>query len=306
MCWLFKGWVSQKQIVLGLQILHFLLWTPAKVVVKQSGFNNREGKGQIMVWGAGPLPCAAGIFCQRDDVFSQGGLSEPPWESWSGGEAGEDGLLKSWKLHCLKSCARHPSVFVSKGWCFVRGAGTCTQECFHCCSPLLCSPSRYLDGLRHRACLNSLYYLIIQQVPKCLVSLSVWSASLTALPGISVTGLTSHQACALPLVTNAQCIFVIDYCSLLTQARKEPKERKRTQWGGDFYLDLVEYKWGLKVFNCLLAVEANWGQLVGLSLKKSLRLNPLGCPGQEQTQVISAGSDHAAGAWAGTGTAELS
>lgn len=86
----------------------------------------------------------------------------------------------------------------------------------------------------------SLLSLIIQQVPKCLMSVSVWSASLTDLPVISVTGLNSHQACALPPVTNAQCIFLIDYCSLLTQARKESEER--TPWEGDFYLHLVEYR----------------------------------------------------------------
>lgn len=60
----------------------------------------------------------------------------------------------------------------------------------------------------------SLLSVIIQHVLKCLVSISVWSASLTALPVISVAGLDSHQACALLLVTNAQCIFLIDYCSL--------------------------------------------------------------------------------------------
>lgn len=49
--------------------------------------------------------------------------------------------------------------------------------------------------------------LIIQQVLKCLVSVSVWSASLTALPVIAETGLNSHQACALLQVTNARCVF---------------------------------------------------------------------------------------------------
>lgn len=247
-----------------------------------------------MVWGAAPLACAAGIFCPREEVFLQRDFVWASGTASSGGEAGEDGILNSCKLQCLKSCLRHASgFFVSKSWCFVRGAGTCIQECFHwLLSPPLLSQS--VSGWIEAQDLSelSLLSLIIQQVPKCLVCVSVWSASLTALPVISVTGLNSHQACALPLVTNAQCIFLIDCCSLLTQARKESEER--TWWEGDFSLDLVEDTWGLKAFNCSVAVEAL--RAVGriFNKEKNLRLNPSGCPGKAANTGVSAGSDPAA------------
>lgn len=134
---------------------------------------------------------------------------------------------------CLKDSAR----FTGQGWisgrgCFARkaGASRCAFGSAFTggCLCWLCSPikPRYLSE-------PTLLSLIIQQVLKCLLRVSVWSASLSALPGISMTGLNSHQACTLLLVTNAPCIsfFFFNWLlfSPLIQTGKEPEERT-----GDF------------------------------------------------------------------------
>lgn len=106
----------------------------------------------------------------------------------------------------------------------------CIQECFHwLLSPLLVT--QWAAGRIKAQYLSepSLLSLVIQQVLKCLRSVSVWSASLAALPVISVTALNSYQACALLLVTNAQCIFLIGYCSL-HWFRPERSQRKGLGW----------------------------------------------------------------------------
>lgn len=189
----------------------------------------RGVKEQITVQGAGPLLCAIGIFFWGER-FSLKGACLNPWES-----------LK-WRWSWRRRAPRHPSASVpGRLWsahpsvfCFKElmlcqeswDVLVCIQECFHwLLSPLLVA--QWVAGRIKAQYLSepSLLSLIIQQVLKCLVSVSVWSASLAALPVISVTGLNSHQACALLLVTNAQCIFLIGYCSL-HWFRPERSQRK--------------------------------------------------------------------------------
>lgn len=86
-----------------------------------------------------------------------------------------------------------------------QGVPICIRERFQWRLSLLLVTQRVGSRIKPRYLSEpSLLSLIIQQVLKCLLSVSIWSASLAALPGISMTGLNSHQACALLLVTNAQ------------------------------------------------------------------------------------------------------
>ena len=55
----------------------FLLRTPANVVVKQSGFNNREGKGADHSAGSESLAMCYWYFLLEGGVFFERGLSEP-------------------------------------------------------------------------------------------------------------------------------------------------------------------------------------------------------------------------------------
>lgn len=154
---------------------------------------------------------------------------------WKGGEAGEDGLLDSPQLSAWMAAVGSSRCFL---FCFKElmlcreswDVLVCIQECFHwLLSPLLVT--QWVAGRIKAQYLSepSLLSLIIQQVLKCLRSVSVWSASLAALPVISVTALNSHQACALLLVTNAQCIYLIGYCSLYW-FRPERSQRKGLGW----------------------------------------------------------------------------
>lgn len=174
---------------------------------------------------------------------------------------------------CLKDSAR----FTGQGWisgrgCFARkaGASRCAFGSAFTggCLCWLCSPikPRYLSE-------PTLLSLIIQQVLKCLLRVSVWSASLSALPGISMTGLNSHQACTLLLVTNAPCISFFFFFnqllfSPLIQTGKEPEERT-----GDFCKALLspDEVWRHWTVWWLWRLR---GQLAVLSLKKSVRWNP--------------------------------
>lgn len=175
MCWLFKGWVSQEQIVLGLQIFHSSgcghqqrLWWNNLVLI------TGRVKEQIMVWGAGPLPCAAGIFCPRE-VFFQRGLSEPLGEPEEGVKLEKMG---SWTARSAwKAVSDIPQFLFQRADALSGELELAFRSAFTGCSPLLCSPSRCLDGLRHRTCLNSLYYLLLfSKFP------SVWWASLFGVP----------------------------------------------------------------------------------------------------------------------------
>lgn len=63
----------------------FLLQTPVDVVVKQSGFNNREGKGADASAGSRSLAmCYQYLLLGGRGVFERA-LSDPPWESLKGG-----------------------------------------------------------------------------------------------------------------------------------------------------------------------------------------------------------------------------
>lgn len=141
-CWLFQGWVSRKQIVLGMQFLpsscyryQQMLWWNDLVLI------TGRVKEQITVQGAGPLPCAIGIFFWWER-FSLKGACLNPWESLKWG--------RGWR----RQAPRHPSasvpgrlwlahlsVFCFKELMLCRESWdvlVCIQECSHwLLSPLL-------------------------------------------------------------------------------------------------------------------------------------------------------------------------
>lgn len=166
------------------------------------------------------------VFPSGGEALSKG-LVLAHGTAWAGLRQEESGSPVPQRL-----CQDHGQGWISGRGCFARkaGASRCAFGSAFTggCLCWLCSPikPRYLSE-------PTLLSLIIQQVLKCLLRVSVWSASLSALPGISMTGLNSHQACTLLLVTNAPCISFFFFNRLLfsplIQTGKEPEERT-----GDF------------------------------------------------------------------------